>query len=139
MESAGAHLFRWKTMQSAMDEPGRTVFTEDMTIGIAPMQCLSSAGARAAESVAQPYALHTPTPYPMLVCGGARALVSTLANCSGSRAYATLSCIRSRDRNGKPQRFQRAQRAVTRAGPDGVLEEDGHGQHACEPAPAPLL
>jgi hypothetical protein len=37
MESAGVHLCRWKTMPSAMDEPGRTVFTEDLTRGIAPM------------------------------------------------------------------------------------------------------
>jgi hypothetical protein len=91
-------------MPSAMDELGRTVLTEDMTIGSAPLPCLSSAGARAAENVAQPWALHSPTSRPMLGCG--RALFSPLACCSGSRASAMLSGLRTRGRHGQPQRLQ---------------------------------
>ena len=68
-------------MPSAMDEPGRTVCTEALTLGIALMPCLSSAGARAAASVARPSALPPPPSRPMVVCGG-RALFSTLVCCS---------------------------------------------------------
>src|SRR5215831_738784 len=43
-------------------------------------------------------------------CGGFLVLFSTLAFFNGSRASTTLACIRTRDRDGKPQRSQRAQK-----------------------------
>ena len=125
-------------MPSAMDELGRTVLTEDMTRGSAPMQCLSSAGARAAASVARPSALPPPTSRPLVGGGGAR-FVPLWSAAAGVRASAPRFGLRRRDRHGQPQRWQRAQRAVTGAEPAGGLEEDGHGHHACAPAPAPLL
>ena len=89
-------------MPSAMDELGRTVLTEDMTIGSAPLPCLSSAGARAAENVAQPWALHSPTSRPMLGCGRARfflpwpaAAAQERLQCSPASGHAAVTDSRS--------------------------------------------
>ena len=69
---------------------------------------------------------------------GAKTVHAVSVRSVGSRC--DIRCLHLRDQEGRhPQRLQQVQRAVTGAGPEGVLEEDGHGHYACKPAPAPLL
>jgi hypothetical protein len=102
------------------------------------MRGSGSDGESAAANVAQTWHSYPHIP-PHVGMWGLSDAFSTRFFFGGSRAYATLPSIRALDRDGKPQWSQRAQLALTGVGPDGVLEEEGHAQHARAPTPEQLL